>query len=275
MKNKNKAYTDNYKQYISPALKAYPALSELSSLTGMQAIIHDRIWDSIINGELKPGAKVPELQIGEAFSVSRTIVRNVLIVMEQEELITLPPNRGAYIAIHTPEQIEQAFESVNLTMKYIIQQLSENPAAISAKDRQKIEAHLNYELPDDLNHNQRSHMRFGMEFIALLCAIYNNKMLLKFAERVCSIIMIASANFQQKLIMWPEKKKQEQIINAIYAGKAVEGISAFESYMKPLQNSFNFDVQEQNKDIYSVISSLSDGLNLQKPIRHRNISKKK
>lgn len=276
MKSKKKIiHSESFKQYISPALQDIPILSTLSQLSGMQAIIHDRIWDSVLNGELKPGAKVPELQIGEAFNVSRTIVRNVLIVMEQEDIITLPPNRGAYIAVHSPEKIEHAFETVKLITCHIARLLAQKPDGINQKDKQRLKKHLQFSLSETNVSNHRSQMRFGMEFLILLAAIHGNCILINLLERVSSIILVALPHIQFKLVGWPESGAEERIVNAILAGNSDIAESAVLDFFTPLEQSFDHRVQEQAKDVYSVISGLSEGLNLPTPPRQRALARKK
>lgn len=69
----------------------------------------ERLRQMIIDGELVPGAKVPEKDLCERFGVSRTPLREALKVLANEGLVTLTPNRGAMIANLTLEDLEEAF----------------------------------------------------------------------------------------------------------------------------------------------------------------------
>jgi DNA-binding GntR family transcriptional regulator len=61
--------------------------------------LHDRLVarlrDLIVEGELAPGARVPERALCERFAVSRTPLREAFKVLASEGLILLQPNRGA------------------------------------------------------------------------------------------------------------------------------------------------------------------------------------
>lgn len=69
----------------------------------------DRIRAMIMEGELRPGHKVPEKALTLRFGVSRTPVREALKVLASEGYVQLIPNRGAAVAEVTLAEIEEVF----------------------------------------------------------------------------------------------------------------------------------------------------------------------
>lgn len=69
----------------------------------------EQIRELILAGDLQPGAKVPEKALCEAYGVSRTPLREALKVLASDGLITLEPNRGAWITKLTPEDLREVF----------------------------------------------------------------------------------------------------------------------------------------------------------------------
>jgi DNA-binding GntR family transcriptional regulator len=67
------------------------------------------IRELIMQGELRPGDKVPEQQLCERFGVSRTPMREALKVLAAEGVLQLVINRGAIVAHTTQEEIEELF----------------------------------------------------------------------------------------------------------------------------------------------------------------------
>lgn len=97
-----------------------PFSNEGQSLSGETAVspilrrhLHDellnRLRDCIINGDLAPGAKVPEKELCERFGVSRTPLREALKVLAYEGLVVLHHNRGSTVSPLTLEDLEEAF----------------------------------------------------------------------------------------------------------------------------------------------------------------------
>ena len=69
----------------------------------------EQIEAILLSGELLPGAKLDERGLAQRFEVSRTPVREALRQLASTGLIELRPNRGAFVAEVTPEQLEEMF----------------------------------------------------------------------------------------------------------------------------------------------------------------------
>ncbi|WP_246472466.1 GntR family transcriptional regulator [Azospirillum tabaci] len=64
----------------------------------------------ILDGELPPGVRVPEVQLCEQLGISRTPLREALRVLSSEGLVELRPHRGAIVAPVDPGEIGAIFE---------------------------------------------------------------------------------------------------------------------------------------------------------------------
>jgi DNA-binding GntR family transcriptional regulator len=76
--------------------------------------LHDelvgRIRDMIIEGQLEPGSRIHEGQLGQALGVSRTPLREALKFLASEGLIDLVPGRGAIVRKLTPKDVGNMLE---------------------------------------------------------------------------------------------------------------------------------------------------------------------
>jgi DNA-binding GntR family transcriptional regulator len=64
------------------------------------------IRDAIIQGRLRPGEKVPEGELAQQLTVSRTPIREAIRVLEGQGLVEVNPKRGTYIAM--PDRADAA-----------------------------------------------------------------------------------------------------------------------------------------------------------------------
>jgi DNA-binding GntR family transcriptional regulator len=75
--------------------------------------LHDelltRLRECIIDGELKPGDKIPEKDLCERFGVSRTPLREALKVLAFEGLVALNHNRGSTVRPLDVQGLAEAF----------------------------------------------------------------------------------------------------------------------------------------------------------------------
>jgi DNA-binding GntR family transcriptional regulator len=68
-----------------------------------------KIADLVLSGGLPPGSKLEEQALADQFAVSRTPIREALRQLASSGLIELRPNRGAFVAHVTPEQLDVMF----------------------------------------------------------------------------------------------------------------------------------------------------------------------
>jgi DNA-binding GntR family transcriptional regulator len=69
----------------------------------------EKLRDLIVRGELPPGQKVPEKDLCAYYGVSRTPLREALKVLAADRLVSLEPNRGAWVTRITVEDLEEVF----------------------------------------------------------------------------------------------------------------------------------------------------------------------
>lgn len=72
--------------------------------------VASRLRASIVDGTLKPGARLVERELCEQLGVSRPSVREALRQLENEGLITNLPNRGPVVAAVSPKVAADIYE---------------------------------------------------------------------------------------------------------------------------------------------------------------------
>lgn len=72
--------------------------------------IVDALRSDILNGALQPGSELHQAAIAARFGASRIPVRDALASLAGERLVTIRPNRGAWVVSLSPEEIEEVFE---------------------------------------------------------------------------------------------------------------------------------------------------------------------
>lgn len=203
----------------------------------------------MLDGDLRPGTEIPEQQICEAFGVSRTVIRSVLVVMEQEGVVTLPPNRGAYIAWISPEKSSSMFAAVQLITGSIAESLAENPYSIGAEDRERVSRHLAFAADETVQRNARERMR--------LATLGSNQYLASLLEKTVSLIMMAALFYQEQFVEWPRSSIQENIIEHVYAGNGELASAAIRDHLIELESSFRYRAEAPDKGLMKVTAGLT------------------
>src|SRR6202008_3034758 len=77
-------------------------------------MLHDevisRLRHILTEGEIAPGAKIPERELCASLGISRTPLREALKVLAAEGLVVLLPNRGSRAAQLTQRDVKELFE---------------------------------------------------------------------------------------------------------------------------------------------------------------------
>ncbi|ALL65475.1 Transcriptional regulator, GntR family [Paraburkholderia caribensis MBA4] len=72
--------------------------------------IAERIRAAILEHRLAPGAKLTEAQLCEVFGVKRGPIRQALALLSTDHLVDLEPNRGAFVASPSLQEVHEVFE---------------------------------------------------------------------------------------------------------------------------------------------------------------------
>ena len=82
----------------------------LDSYKPLRELVFESLREAIIQGQLRPGERLMELQLAEELGVSRTPVREAIRKLELEGFVVMVPRKGAYVAGITDKDITDVFE---------------------------------------------------------------------------------------------------------------------------------------------------------------------
>jgi DNA-binding GntR family transcriptional regulator len=137
-----------------------------------------------------PGTKLAEQKIADVFKVSRTLVRQALMQLSRDKLITLEPARGARVAQPSIEEARQVFEARNMFESAMIKR-----AATELTDAQLVE--LRNHLKSESDAVQRTDIsgrtRLLADFHVVIARMLGNEVLASMLSDLvsrCSLIAL-------------------------------------------------------------------------------------
>ncbi|HWG60973.1 MAG TPA: GntR family transcriptional regulator [Streptosporangiaceae bacterium] len=72
-------------------------------------VVARRLGQAILSGEIAPGSRLREETLAKQFSVSRTPVREALIMLSASGLVEVEPNRGATVLRLTADDVAEVY----------------------------------------------------------------------------------------------------------------------------------------------------------------------
>ena len=83
---------------------------EMNEYLPLRDVVFQTLRQAILNGELKPGERLMEIQLAQKLGVSRTPVREAIRKLELEGLVLMIPRKGAEVAEITIKDLEDVLE---------------------------------------------------------------------------------------------------------------------------------------------------------------------
>ena len=88
----------------------------------LSRVAYDRIKVMILQKELMPGQFINESQLQETLELGRTPVREAVLALAQDRLVTIHPRKGIEVTRPTPKDIHDIFEIRGIMEPAILRQ---------------------------------------------------------------------------------------------------------------------------------------------------------
>ena len=79
-------------------------------MSNASAIATEAIREAILDGSLRPGSRLKEEQLARKLGISRTPIREALLVLQSDGLIETTPNRGATVRSYAPADLDELYQ---------------------------------------------------------------------------------------------------------------------------------------------------------------------
>ncbi|TAL97349.1 MAG: GntR family transcriptional regulator [Paraburkholderia sp.] len=86
-------------------------------------VIAERIRAAILEHRLSPAAKLTEAQLCEVFNVKRGPIRQALALLATDHLVDLEPNRGAFVASPSLQEVHEVFEMRRIVELAVVEKI--------------------------------------------------------------------------------------------------------------------------------------------------------
>ncbi len=169
--------------------------SDIEGAAKPAAEICERIWLSIAERRLRPGTRLKEEQLAEIFAVSRARIRQALAVLEGDGLVTILPNRGAFVAEPSIEEARDVFHVRKFIEARVIERLL---ARTGEADIPRLEAHLEEERAANARGDTSAAIRLSGGFHLLLAELSGSDFLLRVLHDLVSRSSLITAVYRNR-----------------------------------------------------------------------------
>lgn len=221
--------------HVSPRLPALLASGE-TRLSAEQ--IYPRLFDAILEQRLPPGSALPEQALGNAFGVSRTVIRRVLGRLSDQQVVVQRPSHTAHLATPDPQQARQVLSARRLAETTLISLATQRarPAQIRQL-RQLVER-------ERLHHERGERctaIRLGGEFHLKLAQMAANAPLARFLNGLVPMTSLIIARYESPCCDHCAWQEHAAIIDAVENGDVDAALALMHDHLDHLEAKLDLD----------------------------------
>jgi DNA-binding GntR family transcriptional regulator len=173
------------------------------------------IREAIVDGRLEPGRRLKEEELARELGISRTPVREALLMLQAEGLVDAIPNRGAMVRVHTTEDLDDLYQLRALLEGYAARRAA---ARISDEQVEQLRSSCDRFEGLDPDEDLRELVRENLLFHSTILDVAGSARLASMVRRVIELPLV------YKSYIWysPDQKRisahyHRQIVNALAA----------------------------------------------------------
>lgn len=214
--------------------------------------IVDRIVAAVMERRLKPGAKLPENALCDAFGVSRSQIRRVFIVLAQRGIVALHPNRGAFVASPTPEEARYVFEARRTLERSII---AETARRITAEQIAEMRNYVAGSAAAAAMDNRGEAVRLSGEFHIQLARVAGNPVTARFVEELVARTSLIIAMFGSRQSFSCSEGEHNELLEALEDHDGERATALMDHHLEHIERELDIqDTEAETTDLREILS---------------------
>lgn len=234
---------------IFDAIHAPPAASDLS----VEAV-YRRVIDAIVDQRLRPGTRLNELAMCEAFKISRREMERVFTRLAFESIVRLVPNRGAFVASPDAKEARAIFAARKAIEAGIVELAAARASGadfkLLAKNTAEEEAHRRAG-------RMREAIKLSGQFHLLLCEIADNAILAEQVRQLVARTSLVTSLYENAGEMGCWHDDHHKLIEHLRAHQPKRAVDLMRRHIDDLEESLDLDREINGKANLRAIFGLS------------------
>ncbi|NIF18562.1 GntR family transcriptional regulator [Pantoea sp. Cy-639] len=223
---------------MSACAPAMPALLNADETRLSAEQIYPRLFDAILEQRLPPGSALPEQALGDAFGVSRTVIRRVLGRLSDQQVVVQRPSHTAHLAAPDPDQARQVLSARRLAETTLIGLATQR--ARPAQIRQ-----LRQLVDRERQHHEQGQrctaIRLGGEFHLKLAQMAANAPLARFLNGLVPMTSLIIARYESPSCEHCAWQEHAALIDAVERGDGTGALALMHAHLDRLEAKLDLD----------------------------------
>lgn len=210
-------------------------------MSNLSEQISETLKTAILEQRLIPGTKLGERELAEIFGVSRIVVRQALIRLGTDGLVTIERNRGAFVTKPSLQEALEIYDTLTLLEQGVAMQLSER---LDAAGWEKLKAHvaLQAEAVDNEDHQLADEL--GQGFHTMFIALAGNRLLQEIHAQVVQRTFLLRSLYTSRFDYCNLLNEHSKIINLLERGRVKQAMELIDAHHRHVVRGYVLDTSE-------------------------------
>ena len=213
--------------------------------------IVEALTRAIVDHRLQPGSKLAEQKLADHFGVSRTLVRQALIQLAQNRLVTLEPARGAFVSAPSTDEARQVFAvrrmlEAEMTRAFV---RSSTPARIKS-----LREHVTQERAALASSDAAHRNELLGDFHVRMAELLGNEVLAQILRDLTSRCSLITLMYQSASAAEHSQEEHAQIVRALAARDEEKAVLLMTEHLQHVEESLAFDRKVPSHDVAMALA---------------------
>ncbi|KAI3590870.1 Transcriptional regulator, GntR family [Cupriavidus sp. U2] len=214
--------------------------------------IYQDLLNAIMEHRLLAGTKLVEERLCEVTGASRARIRQVFARLAHEKLVTLVPNRGAFISSPSIEEARQVFQARRLVEPELAGLLANTANATQIRSLRR---HIRQEDDARTRGDRAAVIRLSGEFHIVLAEMAGNAILEKLIREMVSLTCLIITLYDRPGAPACPEDEHRVLVDAIEQRNAAQAQAVMAEHLAHIESSLDLTVRETGApDFYSIFS---------------------
>ena len=214
--------------------------------------IHQRVLTAIVEHRLPPGTKLGEERLAKVFGVSRTQIRQVLERLAHDSIITVQPNRGAYVSSPSVEEAREVFAARRVIEADVVRQAT---SRAKPADIRRLREHVAKESAARKINDKRAIIRLSGEFHQVIAEIAGNRFLAKTLRELETLTCLVIILYDAPNVPACPYHEHSDLADVIETGNADRAAALMLEHLRHVESSLNFERSNDGEIDFEAVFS--------------------
>ncbi len=207
-------------------------------MTNLSERISRTLKSAILEQRLIPGTKLGERELAEVFDVSRIVIRQALIRLANEGLVTVERNRGAFVAKPSLQEALEIYDTLTLLEQGVAMQLSER---LDAAGWEKLRAHVKLQAEAIERDDHKAADQLGQDFHTLFIALAGNRLLQDIHAQVVQRTFLLRSLYVSRFDYCNLLNEHSRIIDLLERGRVKQAMELIDAHHRHVVRGYVLD----------------------------------